>query len=65
VSTKNRLYKFLVDKESIYEVSEKFPKIEKNNISSQIISVKYGIELTECKEFEVEFDSIFQVGGVI
>ena len=65
VSNKNRLYKFLIDKENIYEVSEEFPKIEKSNISSKIVSVKYGIDLTECKEFEVEFDSIFEVGGVI
>lgn len=65
VSNKNRLYKFLIDKENIYAVSEAFPKIEKNNISSKIVSVKYGIDLTECKEFEVDFDSIFEVGGAI
>ncbi|WP_394862979.1 PD-(D/E)XK motif protein [Paraclostridium bifermentans] len=65
VSNKNRLYKFLIDKESIYEVSERFPKIEKKYISTKIISVKYGIDLTECNEFEVDFDSIFEVGGAI
>ncbi|MCC3863902.1 PD-(D/E)XK motif protein [Terrisporobacter petrolearius] len=65
VSNKNRLYKFLINKESIYEVSAKFPKIEKNNISNKIISVKYGIDLSECKEFQVDFDSIFEAGGAI
>ncbi len=65
VSNKNRLYKFIVDKESVYEITEKFPKIQRKDVASQIISVKYGIDLTECKEFEVEFSNVFEVGGAL
>ena len=62
---KNKLYKFVIDKESIYEVNDLFPRIQRRDIAKEIISVKYAIDLKECKNFEVDFDSIFEVGGAI
>jgi hypothetical protein len=56
------LYKFIVDKNRIYFVSDEFPKILPYNIKSQIIDVKYTIDLLQCHEYEIEVNNIFNMG---
>lgn len=56
---KSPLLKFIIDKQNIYEVSTSFPKITPKQISNQISSVKYSIDLSKCEEFKVELNSIF------
>lgn len=55
---KEPLVKFKVDKIRAYLVTNDFPKINPQDLKSQIVSVKYSIDLTLCAEFEIEFDSI-------
>jgi hypothetical protein len=55
---KTPFYKFIVDKTKAYYVSDSFPKISPEYIKSQIIKVKYSIDLIQCEEFEVEVNSI-------
>lgn len=55
---KEPLTKFKLDKTKAYAVTEEFPKITAEHIRSQIVSVKYSIDLTQCREFEVDLDSI-------
>ncbi|CAA6802176.1 MAG: FIG01231397: hypothetical protein [uncultured Sulfurovum sp.] len=52
------LFKFIVDKRRAYYVSEKFPKISPKNISNQILTVKYSIDLLQCDAFEVDIDTM-------
>jgi hypothetical protein len=59
---KTPFYKFIVDKNRIYFVSDEFPKILPCNIKSQIIDVKYTIDLLQCYEYEIEVNNIFNVG---
>lgn len=54
------LYKFIVDKVRVFHVSETFPKILSKDLKSQIISVKYSIDLSKCIEYEVDIKSIFK-----
>ncbi len=61
VTDRKNLYKFIVTKESLYEVRESFPRIRSNDVQSQIVSVKYGIDLSKCTEFKIEFDNIFKL----
>jgi hypothetical protein len=55
---KEPLVKFKTDKIRGYAVTEEFPKITAEKIQSQIVSVKYSIDLTQCEEFKVDLDSI-------
>ena len=55
---KSPFYKFIIDKTKAYYVSDNFPKISPKYIKSQIIKVKYSIDLIQCEEFEVEVNSI-------
>lgn len=55
---KEPLQKFIADKTRVYSVTEEFPKIDSKNIFSQIISVKYSIDLSRCAEFEVNLSSL-------
>lgn len=55
---KEPLTKFKLDKTKAYAVTEEFPKITAEHIRSQIVLVKYSIDLTQCREFEVDLDSI-------
>jgi len=55
---KTPFYKFIVDKTKAYYVSDDFPKLSPEYIKSQIIKVKYSIDLIQCEEFEVEVNSI-------
>lgn len=55
---KTPLFKFIIDKMRAFEVSEEFPKISPQDIKSQIVSVKYSIDLLQCQEFEFNIDNI-------
>lgn len=52
------LFKFIVDKRRVYYVSDEFPKILPQNISNQILTVKYSIDLLQCDAFEVDIDTL-------
>jgi len=51
------LHHFIVDNYRVFLVSKKFPKIIPSDITSQIISVKYSIDLSKCSQHEVMRDS--------
>lgn len=55
---KTSFFKFIVDKEKAFYVSDEFPKISFKNVNSQITKVKYSIDLLQCKQFEVDVNSI-------
>lgn len=55
---KEPLIKFITDKSRAYFVSDEFPKIDSKNIRSQIVSVKYSIDLSRCAEFETDLNSV-------
>ena len=55
---KTPFLKFIVDKTKAYYVSDNFPKISPEHVKSQILKVKYSIDLIQCEEFETEIDSI-------
>jgi len=59
---KTPLYKFIVDKNRVYFVSDEFPKILPYDIKSQIIDVKYTIDLLQCHEHEIDLNNIFNMG---
>jgi len=52
------LFKFIVDKRRTYYISDEFPKILPQSVSSQILTVKYSIDLLQCSEFEVDIENI-------
>ncbi|MBX3007644.1 MAG: PD-(D/E)XK motif protein [Melioribacteraceae bacterium] len=53
------LSRFLVDFRRIYTVTPDFPKIPLDLIKSQIVTLKYSIDLSKCSEYEVEVSNIF------
>jgi len=53
---KEPLYKFILDKMKVYIVTDEFPKITQESIKSQILSVKYTIDLSQCSEYEIKTD---------
>lgn len=59
-----KLYKFIVDNEKFYRVDELFPKIKRSDVAKEIVSVKYSIDLSQCKDFEITAESVFMTGGV-
>jgi len=52
------LFKFIVDKRRAYYVSDSFPKILPPTVASQILTVKYSIDLLQCDEFEIDINKI-------
>ena len=52
------LFKFIVDKRRTYYISDEFPKILPQSVSSQILTVKYSIDLLQCSEFEVDIENM-------
>ena len=46
--------RFIIDKTMYFNVEEKFPKIIPTMIKSQIVDVKYSIDLLQCQEFAIE-----------
>lgn len=55
---KEPLLRFIADKNRAYSVTDEFPNIDAANVHSQIISVKYSIDLARCAEFEVDLTSL-------
>ena len=55
---KEPLIKFIIDKNRAYSVTDEFPKIDSKDIHSQILSVKYSIDLSKCTDFEVNLTSV-------
>lgn len=53
------LFRFMVDSKRSFFISDEFPKILPSIIKSQIISIKYSIDLSKCNEYEVELKNIF------
>lgn len=62
---KESLFKFIVDKTKIYNVSNDFPRIISENVHNHISSVKYTIDLSLCKEYELDTDSFLGEGEPI
>ncbi len=54
---KNPLYNFIVDVKKVFFVSDKFPKMLPQIVKSQIISIKYSIDLSKCGEHELEIEN--------
>ena len=65
IANNTKLSKFIIDKESIYYINEKFPKICSNDVSHKIVSIKYGIDLYKCEEFKVDEIDLLSVGETI
>ena len=57
------MYKFSVDKMNCYKVVPSFPRILSNNVDSRIKTVKYSIDLTQCREYKSELSEIFKIKG--
>ena len=51
--------KFITDSIKIFSVEEEFPRIVPHKIKSQIIALKYSVDLSKCIEYEVEAEFIF------
>lgn len=45
---------YLISKESIYEITDGFPRLKTEVVPHGITSIQYKIELKECKPFEVQ-----------
>lgn len=52
---------FYVHKELAYSVSEKFPRLTSSDLRTGITNVSYSIDLSHCKEFEIDSDNIFRL----
>ena len=60
VSDKKKLNKFIVDSEKGFCVIEGFPRIKSKDIVKQITSVKYSLDLSQCVDYQISMDNIFQ-----
>lgn len=60
VSDKKKLNKFIVDSEKGFSVIEGFPRIKSKDIVKQITSVKYSLDLSQCVDYQISMDNIFQ-----
>ena len=54
------LYKFIVDKNKVFNTSGDFPKILPNYIKHGITEVKYSIDLLECESYEMDFNNFIK-----
>lgn len=55
---KEPLQKFIVDKLKIFHLSDTFPKISSGDVRSEIVAVKYTIDLSQCSDYEVKIESL-------
>jgi hypothetical protein len=54
------LLSFIVDNVNTYAVNDdNFPKVTPQMIPSEISNLQYGIELTQCADFQVDIEEIF------
>jgi len=53
------LNKFITDTVKIFSVEEEFPRIVPHKIKSQIVTLKYSVDLSKCLEYEVKAQVIF------
>jgi hypothetical protein len=56
---KDHLIKFNIDKISLFEIRNDFPRISINNIPEGVENLKYQIDTTKCEKFEVSLDACF------
>jgi hypothetical protein len=61
--TKDSLYKFIVDANKIFDVSDDFPRINPHNVNSSISMVRYSIDLSQCIDFETKLEDIYITEG--
>lgn len=47
---------YLVSKESVYTITEGFPRLIAQDLPAGIISVQYKIDIKECRPFEISLD---------
>lgn len=47
---------YIISKESIYKVQDKFPRLRVQNMPKGVSSVQYRIEIKECQSFSVSLD---------
>lgn len=60
IISNQQLYKFKVDKQKVYKINSSFPKILRGDVASPIVEVKYGVDLTQCREYEVEIEELYK-----
>jgi hypothetical protein len=53
------LNKFITDSVKIFSIEEEFPRIVPHKVKSQIVTLKYSVDLSKCSEFEIKADLIF------
>lgn len=53
------LNKFMTDSIKIFSIEEEFPRIVPHNVKSQIVTLKYSVDLSKCSEFEIKAELIF------
>lgn len=51
-------YSFLVDSKAYFNIDKSFPKLISSNINSEIIEVKYKIDLSLCNEFLINENKV-------
>ena len=59
---KEPLQRFIVDRVKAYHISNGFPRISITELKSQIIDIKYVIDLSKCDSFEVQINSLLNSG---
>jgi len=50
--------RYIISKESIYEIKKDFPRLRTKNIPNGITSIQYKIELKECMPFEISLTDL-------
>lgn len=56
--TEAPFYKWIIGSGTFYTVDEKFPKILAGEVADQITAVEYTIDLSRCRNFETDLNSI-------
>lgn len=51
-------FSFIVDSKSYFDINERFPKLISSNIDSEIVEVKYKIDLSLCNEFLINENKV-------
>jgi len=56
--TEGPFYKWVNYPGTLYTINEKFPKILASEVADQITSAEYSIDLSRCRDFETDLNSI-------